>query len=88
MEDFVLKLVEECKEFMRLSEMNKRSSFLPQGSPAYIVSKRWLKKYKEYLCLKEVKSRKSQKYQMTILSKITQDQSRMWKTYAMWVSYS
>ena len=58
MEDFVLKLVDECKEFMRLSEMNKRSSFLPQGSPAYIVSKRWLKKYKEYLCLKEVKSRK------------------------------
>ena len=40
---------------MNLKYKNRTSSFLAAGSPAYLISRTWLNKYKKYICIKEVK---------------------------------
>lgn len=65
MEENLTNLVNECKEFIRLKTNNRMSSFLPQGSPAYLVSRDWLKKYKEYILIKDVKRHKKPEVQET-----------------------
>ena len=58
MEETLAKLVNECREYMKLKALNRSSSFLSQGSPAYLISKEWLKKYKEYILIQDVKRHK------------------------------
>lgn len=49
-------LVMECREFIRLKKLFKIARNPGDGSPAYLVSTNWLKKYKTYIFHKEIKS--------------------------------
>lgn len=48
-------IVKECQEFIQLKEKDKRYSAKEEGTPAYIISKTWIKKYKAYILYKDVK---------------------------------
>jgi hypothetical protein len=48
-------LVNECKEFITLKNRNKGERNPPVGTPQYLLSKLWLKKYKTYIFYKDVK---------------------------------
>lgn len=48
-------LVAECREFIRLKNLNSRERNPDAGSSLYLISKRWLKAYKEYIFYNDVK---------------------------------
>lgn len=48
-------LVNECREFIVLKNKNRNERNSAVGTPSYIVSKQWLKKYKEYILYTDVK---------------------------------
>jgi hypothetical protein len=47
--------VTECREFIRLKNASERERIPDVGKPAYLVSKAWLKRYKEYILHHDVK---------------------------------
>jgi hypothetical protein len=47
--------VAECREFIRLKNLNSRERNPDAGSSLYLISKRWLKAYKEYIFYDDVK---------------------------------
>jgi hypothetical protein len=48
-------LIEECKQFIQLKNKNRMERNPPVGNPSYLVSKTWLKKYKQYIFYSDVK---------------------------------
>jgi hypothetical protein len=48
-------IVSECREFIRLKKLNSRERNPDAGSSLYLISKRWLKAYKEYIFYDDVK---------------------------------
>lgn len=48
-------LVQECREFMTIKNRCTLERNPAAGSPMYLVTKRWLKAYKEYVLYSEVK---------------------------------
>lgn len=48
-------LFKEAKEFLQLNRQNKQSSFPKAGTACYLVSKKWIRKYKEYILYKDLK---------------------------------
>lgn len=47
-------LVKECREFIGLRNKSERERLEP-GTPAFLLSKTWIKKYKEYIFYNDVK---------------------------------
>jgi hypothetical protein len=48
-------LIKEGKEFYEMNRQYKYNKFPSAGTPAYLVSKKWLKKYKQYILLRDIK---------------------------------
>lgn len=48
-EEYLEKLINEAKEFIDLKNKFKRAKFPETGTPAYLISNNWLKKYKAYI---------------------------------------
>jgi hypothetical protein len=49
-------IVNEAREFMRLKKQHKVNKYPAAGVPAYLVSTKWLEKYKKYILYKEIKN--------------------------------
>ena len=48
-------IIKECREFIQLKKQCKQSRNADAGTPAYLVSKAWLQKYKKYIYYQEIK---------------------------------
>lgn len=48
-------LITECREFIRLKNQNSRERNPDAGTPLFLVSKRWLAAYKQYIFYDDVK---------------------------------
>ena len=49
-------IIKESQEFINLTKKDKSYSSKEEGTPAYLLSKIWLKKYKTYIFYKDVKT--------------------------------
>jgi hypothetical protein len=48
-------LIKEGKEFNELNRQYKYNRFPSAGTPGYLVSKVWLRKYKQYILSRDIK---------------------------------
>ena len=48
-------IITECREFIRLKNLNARERCPDVGKPMYLVSKAWLRRYKDYILHTDIK---------------------------------